>query len=277
MPARFAMLAAVAALSVAWVPTPPDPLVEAADVEALALGPVIGEPQLAPYFTTPALRSALSELQAGHATNALRYLPSRPSEAPVKWLRALALRAAEQPRPARALFQQLAAGGGPLADRALHLAALCAIDDGDAAGAEKLLAQVSLQYVDADQAVLERARQHMKVREPGRRTAARVEEILQPIFRGQVRADVAAAHLIAGDAQLAAASRERARTHWRAAGGEHPNSAAAEPAREGERQLGPGPHIAPLLLVRRAEMLLDVPRNRDARDQLSHIPVPPLC
>src|SRR3954469_9010064 len=277
MPARFAMLAAVAALSVAWVPTPPDPLVEAADVEALALGPVIGEPQLAPYFTTPALRSALSELQAGRAAHALRYLPSRPSEAPVKWLRALALRAAEQPRPARALFQQLAAGGGPLADRALHLAALCAIDDGDAAGAEKLLAQISLQYVDAEKALLEPARQHLKVPEPGGRTAAQAEEILQPIFAGQVRADVAAAHLIAGDAQLAAAAKERARTHWRAAWVEHPNSAAAEPARERERQLGPGPRIAPLLLVRRGEMLPDGHRNGDHRHQPPHLPVPPLC
>ena len=113
--------------------------------------------------------------------------------------------------------------------------------------------------------------------DPGRRTAARVEEILQPIFAGQLRADVAAAHLIAGEAQLAAGAKDKARAHWRAAWVEHPNSPAAEPARERERQLGPGSAVSPLLLVRRAEMLLDAHRNREALDQLSRIPVPSLC
>jgi soluble lytic murein transglycosylase len=48
-------------------------------------------------------------------------------------------------------------------------------------------------------------------------------------------------------------------------------------ARDRERQLGPGGPVSPLLLVRRAEMLLDAHRNREALDQLSRIPVPSLC
>src|SRR2546427_11388700 len=125
------------------------------------------------------------------------------------------------------------------------------IDQGSAGAAERLLAQVSLRYVDADQILLERARQTMDRRVAGPRTAARVEEILQPIVGGQVRADIAAAHLIAGDAQLAAGAKEKARSHWRAAWIEHPLSPAADTARDRERQLGPGGHIAPILLGRR--------------------------
>ena len=271
---RIQTLAALTALCVVWVPARAE---QAVDVEPVDTGPWIGDAQLAPYFTTPSLKSALSELQAGRAANALRYLPSRPSEIPARWLRALALKGADQPGPARALFQQIAQRGGPLGERALYMAALCAVDQGDAKAAEKLLAQVSPRYVDADQALLERARQLMKLLTPGRRTAARVEEILEPVFEGQMRADVAAAHLIAGDAQFAARSRDKARAHWRAAWVEHPNSPAAEVARDRERQLGPGPSIAPLLLVRRAEILLDAHRNREALDQLSRIPVPSLC
>src|SRR5437773_3513706 len=271
---RLLTLAVLSALSVAWVPTHRDALADAESVEA---GPAIGEAQLAPYFTTPALKSALSELQAGRAANALHYLPSRPADVPAKWLKALVLRAADRPAAARALFQQIARQGGPLADRALYMAGLCAADQGNGAAAERLLGQVSLRYVDADQALLERARQVVKLRTAGRRTAARVEEILQPIFTGQLRADVAAAHLIAGEAQLAAGAKDKARARWRAAWVEHPNSPAAEPARERERQLGAGSPVSPLLLVRRAEMLLDAHRNRDALDQLSRIPVPSLC
>jgi len=271
---RLLTLSAVMALCVAWVPAQPDPL---ADVEPQEQGPAIGEAQLAPYFTSSRLKSALSELQAGRAANALRYLPSRPADLPTRWLKALALKAANHPQAARELFQQIAKQGGPLADRALHLAGLCAVDEGEARTAERVLGQVSLRYVDADQALLERARQLIKVRSAGRRTAARVEEILQPIFQGQLRADVAAAHLLAGDAQLAARSKDKARAHWRAAWLEFPNSPAAETAKDRERQLGRGSAIAPQLLVRRAEMLLDAHRNRDALDQLARIPVPSIC
>ena len=274
MNVRTLTFAVLTALCVAWVPAETDPL---ADVEPPDPGPAIGEAQLAPYFTTAAMKSALSELQAGRAQNALRYLPSRPAEVPAKWLKALVLKAADRPGPARALFQQLARQGGPLADRALHMAALCAVDQGESAAAEKLFGQISLRYVDADQAVLERARQVMKLRSAGRRTAARIEEILQPIFAGQLRADAGTAHLIAGDAQLAARAKDKARAHWRAAWLEHPNSPAADPARERERQLGPGAPVSPLLLVRRAEILLDAHRNRDALDQLARVPVPSLC
>jgi peptidoglycan lytic transglycosylase len=274
---RFASLAAVLALCVAWTPAPADLLAGDAEVAAVERGPAIGAPQLAPYFTEPALEAALIELQAGRPANALRRLPRKPTESPVKWLRALALRADDQPRPARALFEELAQEGGPLTDRALHMAALCAIDEGNGAAAERLFAQVSLRYVDADQVLLERARQTMQRLEAGPRTAARVEDILQPIFGAQVRADVAAAHLIAGDAQLAAGAKEKARTHWRAAWVEHPLSAAADSARERESQLGPGGPISSSLLLRRAEILLDAHRNREALEQLSHIRVPSLC
>src|SRR5882762_6794208 len=58
---RLLTLAALSALCVAWVPAHPDAL---DDVEPVEAGPAIGEAQLAPYFSTPALKSALSELQA---------------------------------------------------------------------------------------------------------------------------------------------------------------------------------------------------------------------
>ena len=272
---RSATIAAAAALCVAWEPA--DPLAADAAAASLERGPAIGEAQLASYLTTAALKSALSELQAGRPGSALRYLPRKPADPASTWLRALALKADDQPRSARLLFEQLALGGGPLADRALHMAALCAVDEGNGGTAEKLFAQVSLRYVDADQVLLERARQTMARLVPGPRTAARVEEILQPIFGAQVRADVAAAHLIAGDAQLAAGAKEKARAHWRAAWVEHPLSPAAESAREREGQLGPGGSIAAPLLVRRAEILLDAHRNREALDQLSRVRVPSLC
>ncbi|HEX4382266.1 MAG TPA: transglycosylase SLT domain-containing protein [Myxococcales bacterium] len=268
MSARLASLVLCAALAVrAQTPAP--------DVDATVRGPAIGEEELAPYFTTPQLQGALADLLAGRAAQALKKLPLKPTAWPQKWLRAQALKAAGQPHPARALFEQLTAG--PLADRALHLAALCAIDEGDAAAAERLLGQVSLRYVDADQVLLERTRQTMKLRVAGPATASLIEAVLAPIFDGTVRADVASAHLLAGDAQLAAGAKEAARVHYRAAWVEHPLSAAADSARDRERQLAHGAPVPPLMLLKRAETLLDAHRNRDALEQLSRIPVPSLC
>ncbi len=244
---RLTLLAATA-VSVAWTPAHRDPLAGDVD-EAVELGPAVGDADLQPY---------------------------EPGDPQLRFVRALQLKD-DEPRAARGLFEKIALEGGPLADRALHMAALCAIDQGDTAGAERLLGQVSLRYVDADQALLERARQLVQLRVAGPATAARVEEILQPIFEGRVRADVASAHLIAGDAQFAAGARDEARRHWRAAWVEHPLSAAADSARSRERQLGPVTPIPPALLVRRAEMLLDAHRNREALDQLARIPVAPLC
>ncbi|MGZ6142527.1 MAG: tetratricopeptide repeat protein, partial [Myxococcales bacterium] len=264
-----------AALSVGWTAAPWAVHPVEDEPDSPELGRAIGDARLESYFQTAALRSASSELQAGRAESALTFLPPRSKEAPVRWLKALALKAAEQPKPARALFEGLASG--PLADRALHLAALCAIDMGDGPGAERLLGQVSFRYVDADQVVLERARQVMQMRVAGPATAKRVEEILQPIFDGTVKADVASAHLIAGDAQLAAGAKEAARDHFRAAWVDRPLSAAADSARQRERQLGPGTPVAPEKLVRRAEALLEAHRNREALDQLARIPVPSLC
>ncbi|HUJ27619.1 MAG TPA: transglycosylase SLT domain-containing protein [Myxococcales bacterium] len=237
----------------AWVPGPwgyvtPEPP-EEPDVEAATLGPAIGEAQLAP----------------------------RPTPYAEKWQKANDLRAKGESRAARLLYEQLALAGGPLADRAMHLAGLSAVDQGDGPAAEKLLGQVGKAFVDADQAMLERARQVMKLRVAGPATAALVEDILQPILDGEVRADVASAHLLAGDAQLAAGAREKARAHWRAAWVDHPLSPAADSARERERQLGPGTAVPPLALVRRAEALLEAHRNHEALWELSHVPVQSLC
>ena len=249
-----------------------------ADDDALTQGPAFGEPQLQPYFNTPSLKSALSEYQAGRAASALKFLPAqlpKDSPAPVRWLKALALRAVGQPGPARKIFETLVQG--PLADRALYQAALCAVDQGDGASAEKLLSQVSTRYVDADQALLERARQAMKARVPGPRTAEAVEQILAPIFSGAVRADVAQAHVLAGDAQAAAGSRDAARAHFRAAWVERPLSAASDGARQRDRALGAGAPPPAALLVKRAELLLDAHRNKEALDQLAHLALPSLC
>ena len=120
MIARLSRLAAVSALCLAWVPAPGDPLAQEPDAEVMERGPAVSEADLAPYFTSPERKAAASELQAGRASSALRYLPRKPTDSPTKWLKALALRAAEHPKAARALFEQLAVQGGPLADRALH-------------------------------------------------------------------------------------------------------------------------------------------------------------
>src|SRR5690349_18483941 len=73
---------ASAILSVAWTPAlwavrpaPPD------EPDSPVLGAAIGDAKLAPYFTTPALKSALSEYTAGRPESALRFLPARPREA----------------------------------------------------------------------------------------------------------------------------------------------------------------------------------------------------
>jgi soluble lytic murein transglycosylase len=245
------------------------------DVDAAVRGPAIGDAQLEPYFKTPQLKAALADLQAGRAAEALKKLPAKNLSWPQKWLRAQALKAAGQSHAGRVLFEQLATG--PLADRALHLAALCAVDETDARAAERLLGQVSLRYVDADQVLLERARLTLKLRVSGPAAAGQVEAILAPIFDGTVRADVASAHLLAGDAQLAASAKEKARAHYRAAWIDHPLSAAAESARERDQKLGPGPQVPAQQLLKRAETLLEAHRNHDALDQLSRIPVSSLC
>src|SRR2546427_1726362 len=101
MTPRLLSFAAVA-LCVAWVPAPPDPLAADPDVEAVERGPAIGEAELAPYFTTSALKSALSELQAGRAANAFRVLPPTPAGSPTPWVQARAPEAAEPPESAPA-------------------------------------------------------------------------------------------------------------------------------------------------------------------------------
>src|SRR2546421_7282303 len=94
---RLLSFAAVV-LCAAWVPAPPDPLAADPDVEAVERGPAIGEAELAPYFTSSALKSALSELQAGRAAEPLRFLSPRPAGAPPPWGQAPALEAADPPQ-----------------------------------------------------------------------------------------------------------------------------------------------------------------------------------
>src|SRR2546427_623325 len=97
MTPRLLSFAAVA-LCVAWVPAPPDPLAADPDVEAVERGPAIGEAELAPYFTTSALKSALSELQAGRGGDALRVLPPPPAGAPSRGVQALGPEAGDHPQ-----------------------------------------------------------------------------------------------------------------------------------------------------------------------------------
>ena len=254
------------------------PALAVLELEPIDLGPAYGEPQLAPYYAAAPAKTAFAELQAGHAARALQLLPVNPKEVPLRWLRALALRATGESTKARIAFEQLASAGGPLADRALHLAALSALDSGDGALGERLLGQISSRYVDADQALLERARQLQKQRVAGAATAALVEDLLGALFTGRVRGDLASAHLLAGDAQLAAGAKDKARLHYRAAWVEHPLSGAADTAREHEsRLLGPGSPVPPAQLVRRAEVLLDAHRNHEAIDQLARLKLPSLC
>jgi soluble lytic murein transglycosylase len=271
--------AQVSAAPAAETPRPRSAAEEPGDAPVfLGRGSVVRETDLASHFSSGPAKAAAAELQAGRPSRALQLLASAPKDVPTHWLRALSLRAAGHPVAARRLFEALAVYGGPLADRATHLAALSAIDAGDSKLAETLLSQVSLRYVDADQALLERARLIAKLRPARVSTAQLVEQTLGPIFSGSVPADLAAAHLIAGDTQLAAGDREAARVHYRAAWVEHPLSGAAESARQRERALlPPGSPVAPLLLIKRAEILIEAHRNRDALDQLSRLKLPSLC
>src|SRR2546427_10922567 len=111
MTPRLLSFAAVA-LCVAWVPAPPDPLAADPDVEAVERGPAIGEAELAPYFTSSALKSALSELQAGRAANALRFLPPRAAGGPNPGAQAPGPEAGDPPQTARGAVREPPAGGG---------------------------------------------------------------------------------------------------------------------------------------------------------------------
>src|SRR5256885_13843345 len=96
MTPRLLSFAAVA-LCVAWVPAPPDPLAADPDVEAVERGPAIGEAELAPYFTSSALKSALSELQAGRGADALWFLSPRPGGGAAPGAQGAGLREADHP------------------------------------------------------------------------------------------------------------------------------------------------------------------------------------
>jgi soluble lytic murein transglycosylase len=250
----------------------------AIEVPDVLRGPAIPESDLAPYFATGKPKAALQLYQEGKFTQALAQLPPSPKDQPTRWMRALALRGDGQSAPAQKVFEALALEGGPLADRATHLAALCAIDSGDSQRGEQLLAQVSLRYVDADQALLERARLQAKLRPAGPATAAKVEEVLAPIFDARIRADVASAHLLAGEAEEAAGKKESARVHYQAAWVEHPLSGAAASAQTRERGLGPGgAQVSLERLIKRSEILLDAQRTKDALEGLSHLRLTSLC
>src|SRR2546430_14895811 len=99
MTPRLLSFAAVA-LCVAWVPAPPDPLAADPDVEAVERGPAIGEAELAPYFTTSALKSALSELQAGRGADALRIFSPQAGGWPAPGAQGPGLEGGEPPQTA---------------------------------------------------------------------------------------------------------------------------------------------------------------------------------
>src|SRR5919202_2352409 len=105
--------------------------------ESVASSAAYGDAELAPYFASGRSKRAFAELQAGRAARALKLIPEKPDDVPTRWLRALALRAANRPWAARDAFERIAAAGGTLADPALHLAGLSAIDGGDAASADR--------------------------------------------------------------------------------------------------------------------------------------------
>src|SRR5919201_3282616 len=67
-----------------------------------------GDAELASYFVSGPLKQAAAELQAGNAARALKVIPAKSTELPVRWLRALTLRAAGNARAARAAFEELA-------------------------------------------------------------------------------------------------------------------------------------------------------------------------
>src|SRR5260370_37881565 len=90
MIARKTALAALLALCAAWAPGPwgyvrvEQPQDEEPDVDAVELGPAIGEAQLAPYFQTPALKSALSARPAGRPPSPGPHPPAR-ATGPARW------------------------------------------------------------------------------------------------------------------------------------------------------------------------------------------------
>ncbi len=108
---RLPALILLAFVCTAWTPPRWAPQAAPAEEEedSAELGPAFGDARLTSYIDTPALKSALSELQAGRPEDALKYLPLKPRDSASRWLKALTLRAADQPRPARALFEELAA------------------------------------------------------------------------------------------------------------------------------------------------------------------------
>ncbi|MBS2021622.1 MAG: transglycosylase SLT domain-containing protein [Deltaproteobacteria bacterium] len=252
---------------------------EGPELPAALLGPAYGEAELAlaPVLTKEPQRSALAALQRNDFKAAARLLSAVAKDAPTRWLKATALRGAGRPAEARKIFELLAADGGPLSDRAFFQAGMSALEMGDAPAAEQLLAQVSLRSVDAADAMLERARQLMRLRPSGPALARLVDASLEPLMRGRVRGDPAAAFLLAGDAWNQAGDRETARERWRSAWVDRPLSPAAGSARARERSLPPGTKIPNEKLVRRAEILLDAHQNKEAIDSLLRLNLPSLC
>ena len=235
----------------------------------------ISERDLQTYFTGPAKKAA-DLLAAGKAAQALALLPAKAKDVPGRWLRALAQKGAGKCASARPEFEALAAKGGPLRDRALFLAGLCAGESGDGAGAAGLLRQVSPASIDAGEAYLEAARYVAKLHPP-KEAAPLVEEVLVPLLAASVRGDPAAAHLVAGDAAAAAGDKQRALQHWQTAWLDFPLSGAAQSARDKARRLAPLAPVDPARQVRRIEMLVDGGRFRQAATEAGALKLPKLC
>ena len=244
--------------------------------EARPRASAIGERDLQPYFTAGPLKKARAALDAGKASQAVALLPKAPQDLPVRWLRALALKAAGRCRDARPELSRLAELGGPLRDRALFLGAQCAQDTGDAKAAIALYRRVSQGSVDAGEAYVEAARL-IAGTQPARQAAPLIEDLLAPLFASSVRGDPAAAHLVAGDAFAAAGNKDRAREHYQTAFLDFPLSGAADSARERARRIGPGSPIAPGRLVLRIEKLLEGGRFKLAASEAAALKLPSLC
>ncbi len=238
-------------------------------------GPSIADADLAPYFTGNS-KKARAALDAGQPKQALALLPGKPKDAPAHWLRAEALRLGHQCALAIRDYKIVASQSPPLRDRAYFNAGLCAVEQGDAEAAVRLLRGVSRASVDAGDAYLEAARQLRKLK-PAREAAPLVEEVLVPLFASSVRGDPALAHLIAGDAFAAAGDKQRALAHFQTGWLDFPLSAASATSRERAQRLSPGAKADAGRQVRRLEMLVDGGQLKRAAAEASSLKLPSLC
>ena len=231
----------------------------------------VAEKDLASPFTGAAAE-ARAALDAGDARRAAALVaPLKPKDAPTRFLRAAALLAAGRPAEAAPAFASLAGEYPVLADRCHHDAATAWTQAGELERAAAEDGLVSDGYVDAGDAALARARALFAL------DAAFARSALDAVLSGRVRGDLGAALELAGQIAQRQGDVNAAREAYRAAWLDHPLSPFAERARGRDRLLPKWTPPAPEALVRRAEALLEVYRNREAIVALETVPLPPLC